>query len=38
MCGRVRLSSDLSELKMRFSIPEDRPLPNFAPTWNGAPS
>jgi putative SOS response-associated peptidase YedK len=38
MCGRVRLSSDVSELKIRFSIPEDRPLPNFAPTWNGAPT
>jgi SOS response associated peptidase (SRAP) len=38
MCGRVRLSSDLSELKIRFSIPEDRPSPNFAPTWNGAPT
>jgi hypothetical protein len=38
MCGRVRLSSDVSELKIRFSIPEDRPPPNFAPTWNGAPT
>jgi putative SOS response-associated peptidase YedK len=38
MCGRVRLSSDVSELKIRFSIPEDRPPPNFAPAWNGAPT
>ena len=38
MCGRVRLSSDVSELKIRFSIPPDRPLPNFAPTYNGAPT
>src|SRR5690348_4809064 len=38
MCGRVRISSDLSQLKVRFVIPPDRPLPNFAPPWNGAPT
>jgi len=32
------LSSGVSELKIKFSIPEGRPLPNFAPTWNGAPT
>lgn len=38
MCGRVRLSSDVSEIKIAFGIPSDRPMPNFAPTWNGAPT
>jgi putative SOS response-associated peptidase YedK len=38
MCGRVRLSSDVSEIKLVFSIPPHRPPPNFAPTWNGAPT
>jgi putative SOS response-associated peptidase YedK len=38
MWGRVRLSTDVSELKITFPIPEGRPLPNFAPTWNGAPT
>jgi putative SOS response-associated peptidase YedK len=37
-CGRVRLSSDLSEIKLVFSIPPHRPTPNFAPTWNAAPT
>jgi hypothetical protein len=36
--GRVRLSSDFSETRIAFSIPPERPLPNFAPTWNGAPT
>ena len=38
ICGRVRLSSDVSEIKLVFSIPPHRPTPNFAPTWNGAPT
>src|ERR1700757_385027 len=38
MCGRVRLSSDVSEIKLVFSIPPHRPTPNFPPTWNGAPT
>jgi putative SOS response-associated peptidase YedK len=38
MCGRVRLSSDVSEIKLVFSIPPHRPIPNFSPTWNGAPT
>ena len=38
MCGRVRLSSDVSEIKLVFSIPPDRPTPNFAPSWNVAPT
>ena len=38
MCGRVRLSSDVSEIKLVFSIPPDRPTPNIAPGWNVAPT
>ena len=38
MCGRVRLSSDVSEIKLVFSIPPDRPTPNFPPSWNVAPT
>jgi putative SOS response-associated peptidase YedK len=38
MCGRARLSSDVSEIKIAFGIPPDRPAPNFAPSWNVAPT
>jgi hypothetical protein len=38
MCGRVRLSSDVSEIKLVFSIPPHRRTPNFAPSWNAAPT
>jgi putative SOS response-associated peptidase YedK len=38
MCGRVRLSSDVSEIKLVFSIPSHRPTPNFPPSWNIAPT
>ena len=38
MCGRVRLSSDVSEIKLVFSIPSHRPPPNTAPSWNVAPT
>ena len=38
MCGRVRLSSDVSEIKLAFSIPPERPAPNFAASWNVAPT
>ena len=38
MCGRVRLSSDVSEIRLVFRIPPDRPLPNFPPSWNAAPT
>jgi len=38
MCGRVRLSSDVSEIKLVFSIPLERPTPNIAPCWNVAPT
>jgi putative SOS response-associated peptidase YedK len=38
MCGRARLSSDVSEIKLVFSIPSNRPTPNIAPSWNVAPT
>jgi putative SOS response-associated peptidase YedK len=38
MCGRARLSSDVSEIKLVFSIPPHRPTPNFAPSWNVTPT
>jgi putative SOS response-associated peptidase YedK len=38
MCGRVRLSSDVSEVKLVFSIPPHRPTPNFPPSRNVAPT
>ena len=38
MCGRVRLSFDVSEIKIAFGIPPSRPTPNFAASWNVAPT
>jgi putative SOS response-associated peptidase YedK len=38
MCGRVGLSSDVSEIKLVFSIPPHWPTPNFPPSWNGVPT
>jgi putative SOS response-associated peptidase YedK len=38
MCGRARLSSDVSEIRLVFKIPPERPAPNFAPSWNVAPT
>ena len=38
MCGRARLSSDVSEIKLAFRIPPERPTPNFAASWNVAPT
>jgi hypothetical protein len=38
MCGRARLSSDVSEIKLVFSIPPGRSTPNIAPSWNVAPT
>ena len=38
MCGRARLSTDFSQIKIAFRIPPDRPTPNFAPTYNLAPT
>jgi putative SOS response-associated peptidase YedK len=36
MCGRVRLPSDVSEIKLVFSIPPHRPTPNLPLSWNAA--
>ena len=38
MCGRARLSSDVSDIKVVFRIPPDRPTPNIASSWNVAPT
>ena len=38
MCGRARLSSDVSEIKLVFSIPPQRPTPNIPANWNAAPT
>src|ERR1700758_3192720 len=38
MCGRVRLSSDVSEIKLVFGIPPERHILNFPPSWNAAPT
>jgi putative SOS response-associated peptidase YedK len=38
MCGRARLSSDVSEIEVAFRIPPERPTPNIAPSWNVAPT
>jgi putative SOS response-associated peptidase YedK len=38
MCGRARLFSDVSEIKVAFRIPPERPTPNVAPNWNVAPT
>jgi putative SOS response-associated peptidase YedK len=38
MCGRARLSSDVSDIKRVFGIPPDRPLSNVPPSWNVAPT
>jgi putative SOS response-associated peptidase YedK len=38
MCGRVKLEGDFSQLKVLFGIPDDYPAPNYAPSWNVAPT
>ena len=38
MCGRVRLSSDYSEIRIRLKFTSDAPAPNFAPDWNKPPT
>jgi putative SOS response-associated peptidase YedK len=38
VCGRVKLEGDVSEIKIAFDIPPDYPMPNFAPSWNVAPT
>jgi putative SOS response-associated peptidase YedK len=36
MCGRARLSSDVSEIKLVFSIPPERQTPTIPANWNAA--
>jgi putative SOS response-associated peptidase YedK len=38
MCGRVRLSSDYSEIKIRLKFDLDAPAPNFEREWNLPPT
>ena len=39
MCGRVRLSSDYSEIvNIRLRLDDLAPGLNFGPNWNGAPT
>jgi putative SOS response-associated peptidase YedK len=38
MCGRVRLASDYSEIKIRMKFAPDSLAPNFAPDWNKPPT
>ena len=38
MCGRVRLSSDYSEIKIRLKFAPDSPAPNYEPDWNKPPT
>ena len=38
MCGRVRISTDLSEIKIAFPIPPELLTPNLGPNWNVAPT
>ena len=38
MCGRAKLEGDISQLKIAFRVPPDHPTPNFAPSWNVAPT
>jgi hypothetical protein len=37
LVGLACLSSNVSEIKLVFGIPPERPTPNIAPSWNGAP-
>jgi putative SOS response-associated peptidase YedK len=38
MCGRVRLSSDYSEIKIRLKFDPAAPAPNFERDWNKPPT
>src|SRR6202035_3033483 len=38
MCGRAKLETDVSEIKIAFRVPPEYPTPNFAPSWNVAPT
>src|SRR5207248_1552313 len=38
MCGRAKLETDVSEIKIAFRVPPEYPTPNFPPSWNIAPT
>lgn len=38
MCGRGRLTSDVTEISAIFNIAPGTPLPNLSPNWNLAPT
>jgi putative SOS response-associated peptidase YedK len=38
MCGRVRLSSDYSEIKIKLKFDPTWPAPNYAADWNKPPT
>jgi hypothetical protein len=38
MCGRVRLPSDYSEIKIRVKFAPNSVTPNFEPDWNKPPT
>ena len=38
MCGRVRLSNDYSEIKIRVRFDASAPAPNLQPSWNTPPT
>jgi putative SOS response-associated peptidase YedK len=38
MCGRAKLETDVSEIKIAFRVPPEYPTPNFPPSWNVAPT
>jgi putative SOS response-associated peptidase YedK len=38
MCGRARLASDYSEIKIRLKFAPKAPAPNFESNWNLAPT
>jgi putative SOS response-associated peptidase YedK len=38
MCGRVRLSTDYSETKIRVKFDPAYPAPNIPPSWNVCPT
>jgi putative SOS response-associated peptidase YedK len=38
MCGRVRLASDYSEIKIRLKFAANAPAPNYEPDWNKPPT
>jgi putative SOS response-associated peptidase YedK len=38
MCGRVRLSTDFSQIRIKLKFDEDFPSPNIPPSWNVCPT